>query len=73
MAVYKRPNPLPRPEQPKKWVGRKCGECKNCTPETSHHTLSVHGRKPTMGRCPWYKDGKFCVLLSDRACEHFDE
>lgn len=26
-----------------------------------------------MGRCPWYKDGKFCVLLSDRACCHFDD
>ena len=48
-----------------------CGECAECEPVTKFHTLSVQGRKPTMGRCPYEE---FCVLLSQRACkEHFKE
>ena len=48
-----------------------CGECAECEPVTKFHTLSVHGRKPTMGSCPYEE---FCVLLSQRVCkEHFKE
>jgi hypothetical protein len=54
----------------KKWIGRLCGECKNVTPYMAQHTLTVHGKKPTMGTCPEWTSSK-CVLLSQAACEKF--
>ena len=47
-----------------------CGDCANVSVVTSFHTLSVTG-KPTLGRCPYYTEGKYCVLLSQSGCEHF--
>lgn len=66
-------NPKPRtPPEPKIWEGKKCGECGNVTEVTRFHTLTIKDRKPTLGKCPFYKDGVFCVLLSSPACkEHF--
>lgn len=50
-------------------VRHRCGECAHCVEVTSFHTLSVHGGKPTLGRCEYEK---YCVLLSQVACkEHF--
>lgn len=47
-----------------------CGECVNVTIVTKFNTLSLKG-EPTLGRCPYYTDGKYCVLLSQKSCEHF--
>ena len=47
-----------------------CGECVHVTIETKFNTLSLKG-EPTLGRCPYYTDGKYCVLLSQKSCEHF--
>lgn len=47
-----------------------CRDCANVTIETKFRTLSVTG-EPTLGRCPYYKESKFCVLLSQKICEHF--
>ena len=49
---------------------RFCKDCALVKVETSFHTLSLEGR-PTLGRCPHYTDGRYCVLLSQKACEHF--
>ena len=50
------------------WKSRFCGECARCEPYLRFETLSVHGRKPTMGICPYRE---FKVLLSERACKDF--
>lgn len=50
--------------------GGVCGDCAHVSVVTSFHTLSVTGN-PTLGRCPYYTGGKYCVLLSQRACEYF--
>ena len=42
-----------------------CGECAHLTVMTEFHTLTVHGRKPTLGRCPY--DAR-CRLLSEKGC-----
>ena len=47
-----------------------CRDCANVTIETKFNTLSLKG-EPTLGRCPYYTDGKYCVLLSQKSCEHF--
>lgn len=47
-------------------VGR-CGDCVHVIPVTDFHTLTVHGRKPTLGTCPYMERRK--VLLSERGCE----
>ena len=47
-----------------------CGECDNVILVTKFHTLSVHGRKPTLGECPYWTKSR-CVLLSQIACENF--
>lgn len=54
----------------KDWEGHICGECGFCEPVTAFHTLTVHGRRPTLGECPYeaYK-----VLLSQKACRHYKE
>lgn len=54
----------------KSWEGHLCGECALCEPVTAFHTLSVHGRRPTLGKCP-YED--FKVILSQKACKHYKE
>lgn len=47
-----------------------CGDCVHVSIETQFSTLSLEG-KPTLGRCPYYKDGRYRVLLSQRCCAHF--
>lgn len=47
-----------------------CGMCKRVTPVMKQYTLSLEG-KPTLGRCPYYENGKWSVLLSQKSCEHF--
>ncbi len=47
-----------------------CRDCVHVTFETKFNTISLKG-EPTLGRCPYYTDGKFCVLLSQKSCEHF--
>ena len=49
----------------------KCGDCAHCEPVTTFHTLTVHGRKPTLGICPYWTQSR-CTLLSWKSyCEHF--
>lgn len=49
----------------------RCGDCANCVPVTDFHTLTVHGKRPTLGTCPYWK-GSRCVLLSWKSdCKHF--
>ena len=51
------------------YLNHLCGECARCEPYMRFETLSIHGRKPTMGICP---HREYKVLLSERAChEHF--
>ncbi len=47
-----------------------CRECAHVTPVTDWHTLSVHDRQPTLGRCPYWTVSK-SVLLSQRSCTNF--
>lgn len=47
-----------------------CGECSFCEVETKFETLSLKG-EPTLGRCPYYINKRFCVLLSQKACDKF--
>nr|DAW80119.1 MAG TPA: hypothetical protein [Caudoviricetes sp.] len=47
-----------------------CRECEFCETETKFETLSLKG-EPTLGRCPYYKGKKFCVLLRQKACNKF--
>lgn len=48
----------------------RCAECSHVVVVHDFHTLSVEG-VPTLGKCPYYKDGQYCVLLSQKGCEHF--
>lgn len=49
----------------------KCGDCANCKPVMDFHTLTVHGREPTLGTCPYWTKSR-CTLLSWKSdCEHF--
>ena len=50
------------------YLNHLCGECARCEPYMRFETLSVHGRKPTMGICPL---SEFKVLLSEMACKNF--
>ncbi len=50
----------------------RCGECAHVRVMMEFRTLSVKG-EPTLGRCPYYEGGRYCVLLSQRSCEHFKE
>ena len=47
-----------------------CGDCAHVNVVTEQHTMSVFGN-PTLGRCSYYTEGKYCVLLSQAGCEHF--
>ena len=49
---------------------RTCGECVHCIPYMKFNTLTVKGRRPTMGTCPYRE---FKVLLSEDACDKFKE
>ena len=40
-----------------------CRDCVHVTIDTKFNTLSLKG-EPTLGRCPYYTDGRYCVLLS---------
>ena len=48
-----------------------CRDCKHVTPVMRFETLTVHGRHPTLGTCPYWQKSKY-VLLSQRACEKFE-
>lgn len=48
----------------------RCEECAYVEIEKAHHTLSLMGT-PTLGRCPFYTNRKYCVLLSQLSCEQF--
>lgn len=56
----------------KEWESHQCYECESCEPVSLFHTLTVHGRRPTLGTCPYWTMSR-CVLLSQKACEHFKE
>lgn len=47
-----------------------CRECAFCEVEAKYETLSLKG-DPTLGRCPHYTNRKYCVLLSQKACNMF--
>ena len=47
-----------------------CGECVHVVEVTEDRTLTVHGRKPTLGTCPYWTESR-CVLLSQSACVHY--
>lgn len=47
-----------------------CHECAHCVPVYDHHTLTVNGKKPTLGRCPYWKESR-SVILSQRSCRNF--
>lgn len=51
-------------------IKNKCCECVFCEVEMKFETLSVKG-EPTLGRCPHYTNKKFCVILTQRACDKF--
>lgn len=44
-----------------------CGECGNAY---DFHSPALDGT-PTLCRCQYYTEGKFCRIVSERACEHF--
>lgn len=49
----------------------RCGDCAHVTPLHRFETLTVEGKRPTLGTCPYWTESK-CVLLSWRStCEHF--
>ena len=77
MSTYRRKSSTQsekeRKQSPNLWEGHVCRECVNVVEVTRFHTLDVHERKPTMGRCPYYCDGQVSLLLSLLNChEHFD-
>jgi hypothetical protein len=45
-------------------------KCRHCQHSYDWHEIGANG-KPFMCRCPFYKEGKFCLFLSDPQCEHF--
>lgn len=51
----------------------RCGDCAHCTPVLDFNTLTVHGRQPTLGTCPYWKESR-CTLLSWKSdCKHFKQ
>lgn len=61
--------------QRKKVISKVDGVCRDCVHVeivTKHSTLSVLG-EPTLGRCPFYTGGKYCVLLLHDSCENYKE
>ena len=46
-----------------------CGECERCEPVWLQHTLTVYGKRPTLGTCPLVTDRK--VLLSEKGCSEW--
>ena len=52
-------------------IHHSCRECAHVSVVTDFHTLTINGQKPTLGRCPYYTNGKYCVILSQKSCEHF--
>lgn len=48
-----------------------CGECANVTPVTDSHTLTVHGREPTLGRCPYWTESRSLLLSQKIECKHY--
>lgn len=53
-----------------KYASRQCRECAYLSLIYDNHTLSLKG-KPTLGRCPYVTNR--CVIVSEKACEHFKE
>lgn len=48
-----------------------CGECGNVTLVTEFHTLTVHGREPTLGRCPYWTESRSLLLSQKIECKHY--
>ena len=48
-----------------------CHECAHVVEVTKFNTLTVNGLKPTLGKCQYYTNGKYCVLLSQKSCSKF--
>lgn len=45
--------------------------CRDCANSYDFHERGWDG-KPFLCRCPFYKDGKFSMFLTDKACkDHF--
>lgn len=65
--------PPKRKQKPTDEPPHYCRECAHVESVTDFHTLTVHGRLPTLGRCPHWTLSR-SLLLSQRACkEHFKE
>lgn len=54
----------------KSQITNHCGECAFCEVETKFETLSLKGGF-TLERCPYYTNRKYCILLSQKACDMF--
>lgn len=67
MSYKSKPIVRDKPKK-EKYIGL-CGECEHCTPYMAFHTLTVHGKKPTMGTCPYVLNRK--VLLSEKGCQQW--
>lgn len=62
---YNIPLPAPRkPEQPQH-------TCRDCSHSYGWRNKGINGM--TLCYCPFHKEGKFCKLLSDRACVQFNQ
>lgn len=61
----------PRPAKKKEVTLVCCGECGNVTLVTEFHTLTVHGREPTLGRCPYWTESRSLLLSQKIECKHY--
>lgn len=62
----------PQPARKKKEVALVCcGECGHVTLVTEFHTLTVHGREPTLGRCPYWTESRSLLLSQKIECSHY--
>lgn len=62
----------PQPARKKKEVVLVCcRDCKECVAVTEFHTLTVHGREPTLGRCPYWTESRSFLLSQRIACGRF--
>lgn len=45
--------------------------CRDCAHSYDWHEIGANGA-PFLARCPYrWEGGKWCIFLSDRACENF--
>lgn len=72
MAARRSVSAVAKPRPAKKEVTLVCcGECGNVTLVTEFHTLTVHGREPTLGRCPYWTESRSLLLSQKIACKHY--